>query len=141
EGLVTAIEKTISEPKATVPQSAAKPVEKETAKASLATAGSDRHATAERTEAAPECRSALPSLDDLRTGTTEELLNAVRRARNAALEQTQAVPEPVGVVPDEMIESAAESTLIVMDDAAFADTLRSFLESHSFRVSAVTTGA
>jgi DNA-binding response OmpR family regulator len=153
EDLVTAVEKTISEPKATVLQSAAKP--EETAKAPLAGAGSARHAMAERTEAAPECRSAFPSLDDLRTGTTEELLNAVRRARSEALEQTQAVLEPgglvsepggiilepAGVVPDEMIESAAESILIVEDDAAFADTLRSFLESHSFRVSAVTTGA
>jgi DNA-binding NtrC family response regulator len=31
--------------------------------------------------------------------------------------------------------------LIIEDDAAFTDTLRGFLESQSFRVSAVTTGA
>lgn len=56
-------------------------------------------------------------------------------------EQTQAVPEPGSAVPDEVIESAAESILIVENDAGFADTLRSFLESHSFHVSGVTSGA
>jgi len=141
EELATAVEKTISGPKATVAQSAAKPAERETAKARLATAGSASHATAENTEAAPEYRSALPSLDDLRRGTTEELLSAVGRAWRVTPEQTQAAPEPSGVVPDEVIESAAESILIVEHDAAFADTLRSFLESQSFRVSGVTTGA
>src|SRR6266404_4163616 len=80
EELATAVEKTSSGPKATVAQSAAKPAERETAKAPLATAGSASHATAENTEAAPEYRSDLPSLDDLRRGTTEELLSAVGRA-------------------------------------------------------------
>jgi DNA-binding response OmpR family regulator len=141
EDLVAAVEKAISGPKAAVPQSIAKPAEKETAKASPTEAGSASQATAEKTEAAPECRRTIPSLDDLRTATTEELLSAVGRARKVALEQTPAVPELVRVVPDEVIESAAESILIVEDDAAFADTLRSFLESQSFRVSAVATGA
>jgi len=138
EKLLTAVEKAISEPRATVPQSFARPLEM--AKGSPPPAGNARQAPAVRTEAATECRSALPSLDDLRTVTTEELLNAVRSARNAALEQIPAVPEPGGDVPEEMIESAAESILIVEDDAAFSDSLRSFLESQSFRVSAVTTG-
>jgi len=138
EELVTAVEKTISGPKPTVSQSATEPAEKETANASLTGAGRASHATTEEMEASPECGSAL---DGLQTGTTEELLNAVERARTVAPGQTQAVPQPGAVVLDEVIESAAESILIVDDDAAFADTLRSFLESLSFRVSGVTTGA
>ena len=54
-------------------------------------------------------------------------------------EPAEAAPEP-SEVPDEVIESAAESILIVEDDTAFTDTLRSFLESQSFRVSGVTSG-
>jgi DNA-binding NtrC family response regulator len=111
--------------------------EKETAKASLADAGSASHATADETDAAPKGASAL---DGLRTGTTEELLSAVETAGGVTPEQTQAVPEPE-VVLDEVVESAAESILIVEDETAIADTLRSALEPLSFRVSGVTTGA
>ena len=141
EELATAVERTINGAQATVPRSAADPAEKETVEESPAAAGGARQETAEETEAAPERDGALRALDCLRTGTTEELLSAVERARSVASEQTQAVPQPSGVVPDEMIEYAAESILIVEDDAAFAETLRSFLESHSFRVSGVTNGA
>ena len=141
EELVSGVEKTISGPRATVSQGAAESAEKQTAKASLAGAGSASHATAEETGVPPERGSALRALDGLRTGTTEELLSAVELARSVTPEQTKAVPEAGGVVLDEVIESAAESILIVDDDAALADTLRSFLESLSFRVSGVTTGA
>jgi DNA-binding NtrC family response regulator len=140
EELATAIEKTICGPKATVPQSAAAPAEPETAQASLAGTGRPIHAMAEEPEAAPKCGS-LPALHHLRTGSTEELLSAVERARSVTPEQTQALPEAPGIVPHEVIESAAESILIVDHDAAFAAELRFFLESLSFRVSEVTIGA
>ena len=140
EELVTAIEKTISGPKLTISQSAAAHAEKETARASLAADGSAIHATEER-EPAPECSGALPALQGLRTGSTEDLLSAVETARNVTPEQTQDVPEAPGVVPEEVVTPAAESILIVDDDTAVAETLRSFLESLSFRVSEVTTGA
>ena len=65
----------------------------------------------------------------------------MQRARNVTPELIPAVPEPDIVVSDEVIESAAESILIVEDDAGFAETLRAFLESHSFRVSWITSGA
>jgi DNA-binding response OmpR family regulator len=96
-----------------------------------------------RAEPAPEPDVALPSLEGLRTETTFELLSAVEAARRAAPEspQAEAVPETPAVIPNEVIESAAKSILIIEDDAAFTDTLRGFLESQSFRVSAVTTGA
>ncbi len=141
EELATAVEKTINGPKATVPQSTPQPAEEEAAKDSLAGAESAAHTTVEETEPTTECDSTLPSLDELRTGTTEELLNAVEEARSITPERTEPLPEPVDVVREEAIESAAESILIVEDDAEFAATLRSFLESHSFRVSEVTTGA
>jgi DNA-binding response OmpR family regulator len=187
--LGAAVEKTLNGPKATVPQSAPEPVEKETPRASLAGTKSATHATAERTEQppecasgsqsldslrkeelpsaveketseaslastesathamaqeteqAPECASDLPTLDSLRTETTEELLSAVENAAmSVTREQTVAALEPGGSVPDEVIDSAAESILIVEDDAEFAGTLHSFLESQSFRVSEVTSG-
>ena len=141
EELIAAIEKTISGPKGTATQRPAVPAEEKTSLASLDAADCLSGATAESIEAAPECGNALRPLDSLLTGTTEELLSAVAKARSEPPEPTQAVPEPAGVVPDEVIESAAESILIVEDDAEFADTLRSFLESQSFRVSGVTTGA
>jgi len=155
EKLVTAVEQTMSGPKATVPAELPK---KETAKASRAVVASASHSTPVRMEAAPQYGNALPSLDGLRTETPEEFLSAVGKARNLASERTQVVPEPAVVpeqtvmpepavvsepaaIPDAVIQSAAESILIVEDDAAFAETLRPFLESHSFRVSGVTTGA
>ncbi len=115
EELVAAIEKTMSGPKGTAIQLPA-------------------------VSAEAECGDALRPLDNLRSGTIEELLSAVEEARNAPPETTQTVTEPLEVVPDEVIASAAESILIVEEDAAFADTLRTFLESHSFRVSTVTAG-
>jgi CheY-like chemotaxis protein len=130
EELVTAVERTISGPKLTVSQSAAATAEPETP----AGAGSPIYATTEEPEA-------LPALDGLRTGSTKELLSAVERASSLTPEPTPAVPEARGVVPDEVIQPAAESILIVDDDTAVAETLRSFLESLSFRVSEVTTGA
>jgi len=114
-------------------------VEKEIANGSVADVESAVHPTVEETEAAPECDNAFPSLDSLRTGSTEELLSAVESARSVTPEQTEAVPEPAEVTND-VIESAAESILIIEDDAAFTDTLRSFLESQSFRVSGVSSG-
>jgi DNA-binding response OmpR family regulator len=119
----------------------AEPVEKQTEEDFVLAAANGSHATA-RTEAAPECHSVIPSLQDLRTGTTEQLLDAVARARCVTPDQTeeQDEPESDGDVSAESIESAAESILIVEDDAAFEQTLSSFLESQSFRVSTVTTG-
>jgi CheY-like chemotaxis protein len=140
DDLITAVEKTINGTRATGTQTTAEPAEKKTTKLSMSPAEGASYATAKKTEAAPQCSRALPSLDGLRTGTTEELLSAVGRAMSVTPEQIQAVPEPI-VVSDEAIEAAAESVLIVEDDAEFADTLRSFLESQSFRVSWVTTGA
>ncbi len=140
EELATAIEEIISDPKTAAFQHAAKPAEKKTAKPAPAADKSTR-AAASRTETAPESDRALASLDALRTGTTEELLSAVERARSVTAEQPQAAPETPVVVPSELIESAAQSILIVDDDVAFTDTLRSFLTSHAFRVSAVATGA
>ena len=141
EELVAAVEQTISGRQATVPPGAAEPAGEDTAEESPTAARSAGPATAEETEAAPERGGAPRALDCLRIGTTEELLSAVGKARSVTPEQSQAAPEPGGLVPEEVIESAAESLLIVEDDAAFADTLRSFLESHSFRVCAVTSGA
>jgi len=156
EELVAAVEKTISGPKAPVAQILARLADKETAKAPIpAAAKSGSQAPTEKTVEGAESTSALPSLNDLRTGTTEELLSAVGKARKAVLEQPPvvpvpvvalpepivAVPDPVVIVPEEAIEPAAESALIVEDDAAFTETLRSFLESQSFHVSAATTGA
>jgi len=140
EDLVTAVENTLSGPKPTVPQSTAETVEDQTVTVALFGAGGARHAEATEKEATPQCAAAPPSLAALRTGTTEELLSAVGRAGSVLPEQTQAAPEPA-VVSDEAIESAAESILIVEDDTAFADTLRSHLESLSFRVSGVASGA
>jgi DNA-binding response OmpR family regulator len=139
EELVSAVEETFTGPQGSVPFGAPAPAKEGTAKASPASAGMPDTAI-QSTDPALDSADALQSLDDLRTMTTEELLGAVRKARNAAPEQTQAAPEPV-VIPDEVIESAAKSVLIVEDDAAFADTLRSSLESHSFRSTSVTTGA
>jgi DNA-binding response OmpR family regulator len=141
EDLVKAIETTISEPKPTVAQSAPEPAEEKTAQASPAAAESNGLVMANRTEAPPECEDALPSFGELRTGTTEELLGAVERARSVTPEPPQAVPETRGVVPNEVVESAAGAVLIVEDDAGFSETLRSFLESQSYRVSGVATGA
>jgi DNA-binding response OmpR family regulator len=141
EALVTTIETTISEPKPMVAQSAAEPVEEKTEKASPVAAESTGLVMANRTEAVPECLVVPPSLEGLRTGTTEELLNAVERARSVTPEPAQPVPEIRDVVPNEVIESAAGAVLIVEDDAGFSETLRSFLESQSFRVSRVATGA
>jgi len=142
EELVTAVENTIKGYEATVPQSAADSAGKDTAEQSLTAAERAAiAATAEEPEAAPERGGAPRALDGLRAGTTEELLSAVGKARSEAPEPSQTVPEPGGLVPDEVIESAAESILIVEDDAAFAATLRSFLESHSFHVSEVSNGA
>jgi DNA-binding response OmpR family regulator len=67
------------------------------------------------------------------------LLSAVGAARSVAPQTIQVAPEPL-VVPDEVIEAAAESVLIVEDDPGFAATLRASLESHSFRVTAMASG-
>ncbi len=134
--LVAAVGKMIGGPDIAVPLTAAEP-----ANHAPLTAIESASITAEETDVAPESGSAVLSLDELRTGTTEELLSAVQRARSAMPEQTEVVPEPAVIIPDQVIEAAAESILIVEDDAALADTLRSFLETHSFRVSIVTGGA
>ena len=141
EELAAAVEKTISGPKGSCVQTAAQPAEKETAETFPDAAESADHPSAEIPEAAPECASAFRSLNSLRTGTTAELLSAVGRARSVVPEEDPAAPEPDVVVAEEQLQSAAESILIVEDDAAFADTVRSMLESQSFRVSGVTTGA
>jgi DNA-binding response OmpR family regulator len=142
EDLVTAIETTLSQPKPAVAQRPAQPAEKKNRNAAPPVAESTGIVMAKSREPALECDAPLlPSLGTLRTGTTEELLSAVGRARSVTPEPPPAVPETCEVVPTELVESAAGSVLIVEDDAAFTDTLRPFLESQSFRVSAVTTGA
>ncbi len=142
EELTTAIEETFSGRRGSIPWNTSAAALHEGLKASLARAGKARSADmpAQATEQALDSAAALQSLGDLRMVSTEELFSAVRKARNASPEPIQADPEPV-VVPEEVIEAAAESVLIVEDDTAFADTLRSSLEAHSFCVSAVTTGA
>jgi CheY-like chemotaxis protein len=150
EALVSTIETTISEPKPAaaqqaaepaVAQTTAEPVEEQTAKETPAAAESAGDMLANRTEPVMECNVALPTLEGLRTETTEELMSAVGRARSMTPEEPQAVPESRAVVPNEVVESAAGAVLIVEDDAAFSDTLRVFLESQSFRVTVVGTGA
>ncbi len=140
EELVTAVQEALSGHKVTAPPSAAPAAETQTAAQPLSSAAVSEQPPGE-TGAAAEGDS-LPTLDSLRAGTTEELLNAVERARSETPEPTQAAPEPgSGVVPDELIESAAESILLVESDPVFADTLRSYLEPRSFRVSEVSSGA
>jgi CheY-like chemotaxis protein len=73
----------------------------------------------------------------LRKGTMEELLTAVRNAVNEPREDKPTCPSPddVGAPTD------IRSVLIVEDDVAFGDMLRTFLESHPFCVTRVTDGA
>jgi len=155
DDLAAGVEKTLSAPKARFVQGAAEPAQQESAEpeplsaeqSMPAVAENDNDATAnttQRPQAIPEWGAVFPSLGGLRTGTTAELLSAVATARSVFPEESQATPEPAPepvALPEEVIESASESILIIEDDAAFADTIRAFLESQSFRVSSVTTGA
>jgi DNA-binding response OmpR family regulator len=140
EELAAAIEETFSGTRGSIPWTASEASLHEAFKA--AQAGARNVQSAAPLPAKPDLDSAdaLQSLGDLRAVPTEELFSAVQTARNAPPAPVQAPPEPA-VVSQEMIEAAAGSVLIVEDEAAFVDMLRSTLESHSFRVSAVTTGA
>jgi len=140
EELVTAIEKAINGPKTTTPRRTAQPAEPVTAKAPPAAAGSTRSATPAKTDAAQDRASALPPPDSPHPGVNGKVLNGGGRARSVTPAQPRPAPE-TAVVPEEVIETAAKSILIVDDDAALAETVRAFLESRSFRVCAVTTGA
>jgi DNA-binding response OmpR family regulator len=131
EELATAIEETISGPKGSVPYVVPVPAEQEIESAPPTLSQS--------TEPALDSANALQTLGDLRKVTTQELLSAVGAARSVAPQTIQVAPEPL-VVPDEVIEAAAESVLIVEDDPGFAATLRASLESHSFRVTAMASG-
>ena len=139
EELATAIEETFSGARGSIPWTASEASPHEAFKAAQAGA---RNVESAAPPAQPDLDSAdaLQSLGDLRAVSTQELFSAVQTARNAPPVPVQAPPERV-VVPKELIEAAAKSVLIVEDEAAFVDKLRSTLESHSFRVSAVTTGA
>jgi DNA-binding response OmpR family regulator len=141
EELATAIEETFSGTRGSIPWSASEASLREAFKA--AQAGARNVASAAPLPAKPDLDStdALQSLGDLRAVSTEELFSAVQTARNAPPVPVHAPPPEPVVVPEEMIKAAAGSVLIVEDEAAFADKLRSTLESHSFRVSAATTGA
>lgn len=74
----------------------------------------------------------------LRKGTMEELLTAVRKAVNEP--RPDAIP--VRASQDDTARACGiQSVLIVEDDVAFGDMLRTFLESHPFCVTRVTDGA
>lgn len=75
--------------------------------------------------------------DCLRKGTMEELLTAVGRAIQAPR------PKPVYVPGQTDRETPPDirSVLLVEDDVAFGDVVRTFLESHPFCVTRVTDGA
>jgi DNA-binding response OmpR family regulator len=77
----------------------------------------------------------------LRKGTMEELLTAVGRAMNATPQEKQVLPKQADELADGGIESGIESVLIVAEDVAFGDELRSFLESRSFCATRVIDGA
>jgi DNA-binding response OmpR family regulator len=139
EELAAAIEETFSGTRGSIPWTASEASPHEACKA--AQAGARNVASAAPLPAKPDLDSAdaLQSLGDLRAVPTAELFSAVQTGRSAP-QPVQAPPERA-VVSQEMIKAAAGSVLIVEDEAAFVDMLRSTLESHSFRVSAVTTGA
>jgi DNA-binding response OmpR family regulator len=68
----------------------------------------------------------------------EELLSAVRNA----VQEPRDTPLPVRSTEDESAGGTGiQSVLIVEDDVAFGDLLRTFLESHPFCVTRVTDGA
>jgi DNA-binding response OmpR family regulator len=156
EDLVKTIETAISGPRPAVPQSPQEPPQNELAMAPQSPLEPSQNEITLVSREAPEnsgivlvqrteppleiAPPSLPSLDNLRTQTTEELLSAVA-ARSVTPEPPPRLPETPIVVPSEVIESAAGSVLIVEDDASFSDTLRAFLESQSFHVTAVATGA
>jgi len=140
EELLTAVHETSSGPRGSIPYIPAAPAE--SAHSSAAAAANNRNtpgteAPAQGAEQHLDSADALTTLGALHMGSTEDLFTAVQNARNA---EPPLAPEPI-VVPEEMIESAAQSVLIVEDDAAFAETLRSWLEAQSFRVTSVATGA
>ncbi len=85
-------------------------------------------------EAAPELGGAFVAPDNQLQETADDLSSLVETDGSVAFEDIQSAPEPGGRVPVEAADVAAESILIIEDDAPFADTLRSFLEPHSFRV-------
>jgi CheY-like chemotaxis protein len=140
EELASAIEETFSGKKGSLPWSASEASLQEAFKA--AQVGARNVQSAAPVPAKPDLDSAdaLQSLGDLRAVSTEELVNAVQTAKDAPPAPVQAPPGPV-VISEETIKAAAQSVLIVEDEAASLDRLRSTLESHSFRVSAATTGA
>jgi DNA-binding response OmpR family regulator len=76
----------------------------------------------------------------LRKGTMEELLTAVRNAVNEPRDNAS-----IGSVRDSLDDtpraSGIQSVLIVEDDVAFGDMLRTFLETHPYCVTRVTDGA
>jgi len=68
----------------------------------------------------------------------EELLTAVRKAVNEPRDESFPVPASR---EDTARACGIQSVLVVEDDVAFGDMLRTFLESHPFSVTRVTDGA
>jgi DNA-binding response OmpR family regulator len=77
----------------------------------------------------------------LRKGTMEELLNAVGAAIEAIPAEKEGAPKETDEPSEGTNESGIESVLVVEDDVAFGDVIRTFLESHPFCVTRVTDGA
>lgn len=74
-------------------------------------------------------------------GTPEQPLNAPPRATDESTGQTETVPDLHSQQAPEVIEPQGTSVLVIASEGELRDSLRSFLEPHSFVVDCVSDGA